>query len=101
MVLAGRGRTLSGHQNQRPSSAAIDGVMKERTINVSKIRPTPIVVPIWASTSRSPKTKPHMVKAKTRPAAVTTEPVPAMVRISPVFRPAPISSLNLAITKRL
>ena len=60
-----------------------------------------MVVPIWASTIRSPTTKPHMVNANTRPAAVTTEPVPAMVRIRPVFRPAPISSLNREITSRL
>jgi NADP-dependent 3-hydroxy acid dehydrogenase YdfG len=45
-MLAGRGRTLSGHQNQRPSSAAIDGVMNERTISVSNSRPRAIVVPI-------------------------------------------------------
>jgi hypothetical protein len=35
-----------GHQNQRPSSVAMDGVMKDRTISVSNIRPRPIVVPI-------------------------------------------------------
>ena len=29
------------------------------------------------------------------------DPVPAIVRISPVFRPAPISSLNRDITSRL
>src|SRR5947209_4807167 len=45
MVLAGRGRTLIGHQNQRPSSAAMEGVMNERTTNVSNSRPKPIVVP--------------------------------------------------------
>lgn len=44
MWLAGRGRTFCGHQNQRPSSAAIDGVISERTINVSNSRPRPIVV---------------------------------------------------------
>ena len=45
MVLAGRGRTRCGHQNQRPSSAAIDGVMNDRTISVSNSRPIAIVVP--------------------------------------------------------
>ena len=60
-----------------------------------------MVVPIWPSTISSPKMKPHMVNAKTNPAAVTTDPVPAIVRISPVFRPAPISSLNREITSRL
>ena len=100
-MLAGRGRTFSGHQNHRPSSAAIDGVMNERTISVSKIRPTPMVVPIWASTISSPKAKPHIVNAKTSPAAVTTEPVPAIVLMSPVLSPAPISSLNREITSRL
>ena len=48
IVLAGRGRTRCGHQNQRPSSAAIDGVMNERTIRVSNSRPSAIVVPTWA-----------------------------------------------------
>jgi hypothetical protein len=46
MVLAGRGRTRCGHQNQRPRSAATDGVMKERTISVSNNSPRPMVVPI-------------------------------------------------------
>src|SRR6185312_11077748 len=45
--LAGRGRTTSGHQNQRPSSAAMVGVMNERTIKVSNISPRPMVVPTW------------------------------------------------------
>lgn len=34
-----------GHQNQRPSSAAIAGVMNERTIRVSNSRPNAMVVP--------------------------------------------------------
>jgi hypothetical protein len=38
LVLAGRGRTLIGHQNQRPSRAAMEGVMNERTTNVSNIQ---------------------------------------------------------------
>ena len=41
----GRVRTCCGHQNQRPSSAAIDGVMNDRITSVSKINPMPIVVP--------------------------------------------------------
>ena len=41
----GRVCTRCGHQNQRPRSAAIDGVMNERTISVSNSRPSPIVVP--------------------------------------------------------
>ena len=70
-MLLARPRThLQRPQNQRPSSAAIDGVMNDRTRNA----------------------KPHMVKANIRPAAVATEPVPAIVRISPAFNPAPISS---------
>ena len=48
-----------------------------------------------------PNAKPHMVKANIRPAAVATEPVPAIVRISPAFNPAPISSLDREITRRL
>src|ERR1044071_10456965 len=48
---AGRALTTCGHQNQRPISAAIDGVMKARITNVSNSRPKPIVVPIWATTT--------------------------------------------------
>lgn len=44
-VRAGRALTRIGHQNHRPSSAAIAGVMKERTTSVSKSKPKPIVVP--------------------------------------------------------
>jgi hypothetical protein len=43
--LAGRGRTFCGHQNQRPSSAVMDGIMNARTTNVSNTRPRPMVVP--------------------------------------------------------
>ena len=38
-------RTFWGHQNQRPSSAAMDGVMNDRTINVSDSGPNPMVLP--------------------------------------------------------
>lgn len=38
-------KVSSGHQNQRPSAAAIEGVMKERTMSVSTSRPIPIVIP--------------------------------------------------------
>jgi hypothetical protein len=41
----GRVRTRCGHQNHRPMSAAIDGVMNERMISVSNNKPRPIVVP--------------------------------------------------------
>ena len=41
----GRVRIRCGHQNQRPSSAAIDGVMNDRITSVTKIRPMPMVVP--------------------------------------------------------
>ncbi|KMO69683.1 hypothetical protein MCHUDSM44219_05484 [Mycolicibacterium chubuense] len=42
---AGRARTFCGHQNQRPISAAIDGVMNDRITSVSTSRPSPMVVP--------------------------------------------------------
>jgi hypothetical protein len=32
LLCVGRVRTLSGHQNHRPSRAAIEGAMRERTI---------------------------------------------------------------------
>ena len=101
IVLAGRGRTRCGHQNQRPSSAAIDGVMNERTIRVSNSRPSAIVVPTWAMARRSLNAKAAMVAANTRPAEVTTEPEPTMARMMPVFRPAWISSRNREISSRL
>ena len=41
----GRVRTFWGHQNHRPISAAIDGVMNDRITRVSNNRPRPIVVP--------------------------------------------------------
>ena len=45
LTRAGRERTFSGHQNQRPSSAATDGIMNDRTTSVSNRSPKPIVVP--------------------------------------------------------
>jgi hypothetical protein len=41
----GLARTLCGHQNHRPMSAAIEGVMNDRMISVSNNKPRPIVVP--------------------------------------------------------
>src|ERR1700687_535933 len=53
LCLAGRERTLCGHQNQRPRSAAMDGVMNERTTSVSNNRPRPMVVPTCPTTRGS------------------------------------------------
>ncbi|VBA34391.1 hypothetical protein LAUMK136_00678 [Mycobacterium attenuatum] len=75
--------------------------MNERTINVSKSRPRPMVVPIWPIIRKSLNTNRDMVTANTMPAAVTTPPVPAMARMIPVFNPAPISSLSREISNRL
>jgi hypothetical protein len=61
----------------------MDGVINDRTINVSKSRPKPMVVPIWPSARRSLNMNEDMVNANTRPAVVTT-PVPAMARMMPV-----------------
>ena len=66
----------------------MDGVMNERTIRVSKSRPSAIVVPICPRTTKSLKTNDAMVKANTRPAAVTTDPLPAIARMIPVLIPA-------------
>lgn len=90
--LAGRTRTRFGHQNQRPITVMIDGVMSDRTTKVSNNRPMPIVVPNWPIARRSLVIIVPMVTANTTPAAVTTGPVTPMPRMSPVFRPAPISS---------
>jgi len=46
----GRCRTTCGHQNHLPISAAMDGVISDRTIRVSKSRPSPMVVPTWPIT---------------------------------------------------
>lgn len=70
----------------------IDGVMSDRTTKVSNNRPMPIVVPNWPIARRSLVIIVPMVTANTTPAAVTTGPVTPMPRMSPVFRPAPISS---------
>ena len=65
----------------------MDGVINDRTINVSKSRPKPMVVPIWPRARRSLNMNEDMVNANTRPAVVTT-PVPAMARMMPVLSPA-------------
>ena len=61
----GRGRTTCGHQNHRPSSAAMAGVMNERTIRVSNNRPSAIVLPTWPATIRSLTNIEAIVKADT------------------------------------
>jgi hypothetical protein len=98
---AGRGRTTCGHQNQRPSSAAIDGVMNALITKVSNNRPNPIVVPTWATTTMALTDIDIMVNANTRPAAVTTDPLPPMARMIPVLIPAGISSFIRATNSRL
>jgi len=50
----------------------MDGVISDRTTNVSNSNPSPIVVPIWPIATRSLVTIDAIVTAKTRPAAVTT-----------------------------
>ena len=67
-------KVSSGHQNQRPSAAAIAGVMKARTINVSTSRPNPIAMPNCPITRRSLTIIDAMVAANTMPAAVTAPP---------------------------
>ena len=81
-------RMRCGHQNQRPSRAAIEGVMKERTTRVSNSRPIPMVLPTWARMTRALRPKESLVNANTRPAEVTTAPVPAIDRMMPVLMPA-------------
>ena len=101
LLCVGRVETFSGHQNHRPSRAAIEGVMRERTMRVSKRRPRPMVVPPWPMLRRSLETMAAMVKANTRPAAVTTLPVLPMERMMPVLMPEPISSLKRETRSRL
>ena len=100
-ALPGVRKVFSGHQNHRPSAAAIDGVMNDRTISVSTSSPKPMVVPNWPTTRRLLTIIDAMVKANTKPAAVTTLPVAPMPRMIPVFRPAWISSLSRDTTSRL
>ena len=94
-------KVFSGHQNHRPSAAAIDGVMNDRTMSVSTSSPKPMVVPNWPTTRKLLTIIDAIVKAKTIPAAVTTRPVAPMPRMIPVFRPAWTSSLSLETTSRL
>ena len=54
--------TRCGHQNQRPNSAAMDGVMNDRITSVSNNRPIAMVVPTWAMTRRSLTAMVAMVK---------------------------------------
>src|ERR1700710_1926109 len=61
----GRCRTIVGHQNHFPRSAAMDGVINERTTRVSNSRPRPIVVPTWPMTVSSLTDIDIMVNAKT------------------------------------
>ncbi len=75
--------------------------MKARTTKVSNNRPTPIVVPIWATTTMALTDIDIMVNANTRPAAVTTDPLPPMARMMPVLIPAGISSFIRATNSRL
>jgi hypothetical protein len=77
------------------------GVMNERTIKVSKSRPSPMVVPTWAMTRRSLIANDIIVKANTRPAEVTTLPVPPIDRMMPVFNPAARSSRKRDTRSRL
>jgi len=50
----------------------MDGVISDRTTNVSNSNPSPIVVPIWPIATRSLVTIDAIATAETRPAAVTT-----------------------------
>jgi len=97
----GRCRTCCGHQNHLPSSAAMDGVISDRTISVSKSRPRPMVVPTWPMTVSSLTDSFIIGERETSPADVTTDPVPPIDRMMPVFKPAWISSLNRATMSRL
>ena len=63
----GRDRTRCGHQNHLPSSAAMDGVMNDRTTSVSNSSPSPIVVPTWPMTVSSLTAMDIIVNANTRP----------------------------------
>ena len=99
-----RFRLDDGTEHKSPSSAgkaAMDGVMNERTINVSNSRPNPMVVPTCPITIKGLNTKDAMVAANTRPADVTTAPVPAIERMIPVRNPAWISSLKRETNSRL
>ena len=71
---------LVGHQNQRPIIAATDGIMNERTINVSNNRPSAMVVHLPITLSGLIANV-AIVAANTRPADVTTAPVPAIDRM--------------------
>ena len=74
----GRVRTTCGHQNQRPISAAIDGVMNDRTISVSNSSPSAMVLPTCAITVRSPNTNDTIVaRTPDRPTSPPTRNRPS------------------------
>ena len=100
-LAGGAGRTRCGHQNQRPSRVAMDGVMNERTISVSNSRPRPMVVPIWPSTCRPLNTNDAHGDGEHQTGGGHHRPEPAIARMMPVFSPAWISSLNREISSRL
>ena len=79
----------------------MDGVMNDRTINVSNSRPRPMVVPTCPMMRRSLTTIDAMVNANTRPADVTTLPVLPIARMMPVLSPAWISSFSRDTSNRL
>jgi len=89
---------LGGHSprppDQRPSSAAMAGVMKDRTTRVSKSSPSHDGGADLPAMRRSLTSMEPMVKANTRPAVVTTAGAPPMERMMPVFSPAWISFLE-------
>ena len=97
----GRGRTRCGHQNHRPSSAAIDGVMNDRMISVSNMRPSPMVVPTCARMRSSLKAIDAMVSANTSPPRSPRAAASHCPDDAGVFRPAWISSLKRATSSRL
>jgi hypothetical protein len=73
-----RGWPLSrGHQNQRPSSAAMAGVMKDRTTRVSKSSPSMMVEPIWPAMRRSlASMEPTLQNGPTNPWPKSNSPSP-------------------------
>ena len=81
-------------------SAAIDGVMKARTIRVSKSRPRPIVVPICPRIWRSLKMNAAIVAAN-KPGRGHDGTRAAIARMMPVLIPASSSSLNREINSKL
>lgn len=82
-------RTMRGNPKNGPSSRARAGLIKDRTINVSRRRPMPAIEPNMPTEVRPQDTMAVTATANTMPAVVTSRPDIVAGRIRPVLSSAP------------